>query len=184
MTLPCLGRLSAGLLLALLIPTLADAQTFATPPAHTFEGMASFLQPGDRVTVIDKTGTKVTGKVVVLSASSVTLVVEGQAREFGADTVRQVDRWHRQTLKGFAIGFAVGAGLGLIAAATDDSPASSGSGGSAGGAMIGFGLMGGLWGSLIGAGIQGHTTVFSAPAGLPSVIVTPHGGGAVFSFRF
>ena len=178
------GRLSAGLALALLIPTLAAAQTFATPPAQTFDGMASFLQPGDQVTVIEKTGTKVTGKVVMLSASSVTLAVEGQAREFAADTVRQVDRWHHYALRGFAIGFAIGAGLGLIAAATDDSPASAGTGGNAGGAMIGLGIVGGLCGSVIGGATQGRTTVFSAPAGLPILVFTPRGGGAVFSFRF
>ena len=182
MSLPRLGRLSAGLLLALLIPTLGAAQTFATPPAQTFEGMASFLKPGDRVTVIEKTGTKVTGKIVILSPSSVTLVVDGQPREFGADTVRQVDRWHHSALKGFAIGMAVGAGLGVIAAATDDSSSNSGS--DAGGALIGLASMGGLYGSLIGACIPGRTTVFSAPAGLPSVVFTPHGGGVVFSFRF
>ena len=182
MTLRRFGRLSAGLLLALLIPTFAAAQTFATPPAQTFDGMASFVGPGDRVTVIEKTGTKVTGKIVILSASSMTLVVEGQPREFVADTVRQVDRWHHQALKGLGIGLAVGAGLGLIAAATSDN--SSNSEGDAGGAMIGLAIMGGLYGSLIGAFIPGRTTVFSAPAGLPSVVLTPHGAGAVFSFRF
>jgi hypothetical protein len=182
MTLQRFDRVSAGLVLALLIPTLASAQTFATPPAQTFESMASFLKPGDRVTVIEKTGTKVTGKIVIVSASSVTLAVEGQRRDFAADTVRQVDRLHRQALKGLWIGFAIGAGLGLIASATDDS--TSGSGGNAGGAMIGLGLTGGLYGSLIGACIPGHTTVFSAPAGLPSVVFTPHGGAAVFSVRF
>ena len=182
MTLRRLGPLSAGLVLGLLIPTLAAAQTFATPPAQTFDGMASFVEPGDRVTVIEKTGTKVTGKIVILSASSMTLVVDGQPREFVADTVRQVDRWHHQALKGLGIGFAVGAGLGVIAAATDDS--SSSSGGDGGGAVIGLGIIGGLYGSLIGAFIPGRTTVFTAPAGLPSLLFTPHGGGFVFSFRF
>lgn len=170
----------------LVVGSAAGAQTTEEPPAQTFLGVAAFVNPGDQVTITDKAGRAVTGKVVIIGPTSMTLALDNQAREFPAKDVASIDRRHRQAVKGLKIGLVAGAALGLIAAAASAaSPSDSTvSGDDAFGALFVGAIVGGLWGSAIGALVPGHTTIYRAPPGIPAIVITPHGGAIAFTFRF
>ena len=170
---------------ALLVPTRATGQTFIPDDqvirVGSIDGLGSAVKTGDRVSVLQTNGVTIFGKVEKVSASGLTLVAEGLRFQLDVATIRQVERWHRQTVRGLWIGALVGAGLGFAI----------GSGGSDSGenyagpvafisAVYGAGV-----GALIGTFDQsGHEVVYTAPASKSGLVVTPHGAGIRVAFRF
>lgn len=93
-----------ALVCALAAPVAAGAQ-----PADSFEQLAGLLERGADVAVTHGGG-RVEGRVLDLSPTSLTLVVEGRLLELDAAAISRVrQRWHDPTrdgaIKGFAIGF-------------------------------------------------------------------------------
>ena len=118
--------------------------------ATTFEQLQLLVRSGDTVSVTDSTGREVTGRIVDLSASAITLAVSrGEHREWATGDVRQIRQRRQDSLaNGAVIGLAVGAGLaGAAVAAWWER------GDSAGGAEAAIAIYAGL-GAGIGTGID------------------------------
>jgi len=149
-----------------------------------FDALQTVIRDGDKVTVLDTSGNAMTGRVVSISASGLTLLVEKRQFQLGADTIRQVARWHKQPGKGLRFGAGIGALFGLVLglAAPTSEEYSSTFNVLAG---TGFGaMMGAIYGTVIGSFVNGTTVVYAVPQGMPIVVPTLHGGEVRFSFRF
>ena len=72
---------------------LADAQT-----AGSFDELQRILNRGDRVRVTDHTGRELTGRLVDLSPSSLSLEVEGARRDLLDADVTLVHQWRPDPL--------------------------------------------------------------------------------------
>src|SRR5262245_60347776 len=90
---------------------VAAAQTVPS----SFKDMQFLVKPGDRVTVVDETGAKITGRISELDASTLSIAAAAGPRRFTEDDVMVVRQRRADPLKnGARIGAAVGAGMGLI----------------------------------------------------------------------
>jgi len=190
-------RIFASLLV--MAPLSAQAQVIAT----SFTELESLLERGDRVEVLDSSGRKTKGTVGELSASALELLVrksdpDGRDRlvphaRLGERDVRQIRLERRDSvLNGTLIGFAPGAGIGVLilffGAGCDCYTIES----RAPIAMLTMLLAGGL-GAGIGAAIDAsmieRTTVYYRPeprAGAVQLqpLVTRTAAGLQISFRF
>jgi hypothetical protein len=120
-------------------------------PARSFEDLRLRIRVGDTVRVADASGRETSGRVAAVSDVAITLTVDGTPREFVADTVRQIDRRRRDSIRnGLLIGAGGGALLGYGLGRSADSPACPQSGSECGqGALIGT-VGGALWGAIGG----------------------------------
>lgn len=90
---------------------LAAAQTVPS----SFNDMQFLVKAGDRVTVIDASGAKITGRISELDASSLSIASRGGPRRFTQDDVVVVRQRRADPLKnGALIGVAFGLGMGLM----------------------------------------------------------------------
>ena len=128
------------------------------------------------MSVIDVPGNAVSGKILSLSPSSLTLEVDGRPREFKEAEISKIMQRRGDSLGNGALwGLAVGAGLATVAvasaAASDELE-----GEDAGWAALAIGVYGGI-GAGIGVGIDALITrrqvIFERPAGTPAVNVVP-----------
>jgi len=181
-------RIGATVLgITLLVPAWATAQTFipgdqAQKTVGSIDALRSAVKRGDHVSVLQSNGVTIFGKVDSISGSDLTLVSEGLRFQLSVDTIRQVERWHRQAVRGLWIGTLVGAGLGAVLGA-----AGSSNGGEDYTGAIAF--VGAIYGAGIGAVIgafdrSGHEIVYAAPASKTSVMILPGGAGVRVAFRF
>jgi hypothetical protein len=98
-------------LLATCSAGLASAQTVPS----SFKDMQFLVKPGDRVTVIDASGAKVTGRISELDSSTLSITSATGPRRFAQDDVVVVRQRRPDPLKnGALIGAAFGAGMGLM----------------------------------------------------------------------
>ena len=99
----CKGLLSALFVLPLM-PVLAWAQE-----PDSFGKVESRVRVGDTVRVIDKNGNKSQGRIGSVSATSLSLIVNGAAQNFSETTVREIKRRRHASLPtGGALGALIG----------------------------------------------------------------------------
>jgi len=112
---PTISRvLSAALFLAI----LADP-SHAQQLAGSFDQLRVLVKAGDTVRVTDNRGQVVRGSIADLSSSSLALTVGGNRRTFLEREIASIHQRRNDSLaNGAKWGFAVGAGLGLLAGIT------------------------------------------------------------------
>ena len=99
------------MLLSMGTASLAGAQTVPS----SFKDMQFLVKPGDRVTVVDAAGAKITGRIAELDTSTLSIASAAGPRRFTQDDVMVVRQRRADPLKnGALIGAAFGAGLGLM----------------------------------------------------------------------
>ena len=109
--------LSRALVVGLLV-TVPAAATEAQELAGSFEQLRVLVKPGDTVRVTDSSGQEARGPIVDLSATSLSLRVGGDRRTFLERDIAAIhQRRHDSLANGAKWGFAVGAGLGVLAGA-------------------------------------------------------------------
>ena len=111
---PSISRaLLIGLLLTLPVPSVGAQEL-----AGSFDQLRVLVKAGDTVRVTDKAGDEVRGRLTDLSSSSLTLHVDGARRTFLEGEIAAIrQRRHDSLANGAKWGFAVGAGLGVLAGA-------------------------------------------------------------------
>lgn len=103
--------LFVGLLLTLPVPGV-EAQELA----GSFDQLRVLVKAGDTVRVTDRTGDEVRGRLTDVSSSSLMLRVNGARRTFLEGDVAAIHQRRPDSLaNGAKWGFAVGAGLGVLA---------------------------------------------------------------------
>lgn len=136
----------------LALPCLLQAQE----PARLLEELKARAKIGENLLVTDDSGREVKGRLLDLSADTLTLGPGGVPRMFAEHNIRLVRRPDTIWL-GFGIGAAIGAGLAIWDYSIDPSEPAN--------AMFSVILIGG--GAAIGAGIDAMTggpkTLFAAP---------------------
>jgi hypothetical protein len=90
---------------------LAQAAVDAQAPVASLSTLSPRIRPGDRLSVRVRSGEEIVGTFSRASASSLTMVVDGQSREIPADAVQQVvlQRGRNRLMLGLLIGAPVGA---------------------------------------------------------------------------
>jgi len=105
----------ACLALLLILPVTTCAQELA----GSFDQLRVLVKAGDTIRVTDRTGREVRGSVIDVSASSLALATGGSRRTFLESDVTSIRQRRPDSLSnGAKWGFAVGAGLGLLAGIT------------------------------------------------------------------
>ncbi len=135
-------RICGALFLLALTPRLILAQQ----PAGRFGELQSILRIGDAVRVTDSRGETVHGRVAGVSATSISVTVDGRQRDLPEATIREVGR-RRPDLwwNGVLIGTAIGAGVGAVTKERNCGSTDCGEGG-----LVDPGLY--VFGAVIGAG--------------------------------
>jgi hypothetical protein len=102
--------------LVLSVLTLCSASVAAAQSVpSSFKDMQFLVAPGDRVTVVDAAGAKITGRISELDASTLVIASRSGPHRFAQDEVVLVRQRRADPLRnGAAIGAAIGAGLGLM----------------------------------------------------------------------
>ena len=144
----------------------------STPPVGSLGALSSQVKPTNRIYVRKVGGEEISGRFLSASEVSLTLEIEGQAREIPASEVRQVTkRGGNRVLKGMAFGFLAGAAVGAsaLAASGSDSEYSVWDRMLIGTAL--GGTTGLAWGGIIGAFLHERPVVYLAP--VPTLRLTP-----------
>lgn len=89
--------------LAIAVLTLTVATTAEGQEVARFDQLGSLLGPGDSVSVTDTSGGELAGRITSLSASSLSLVINGREREMSEDDVAAIRQRHRDSLKNGAL---------------------------------------------------------------------------------
>jgi hypothetical protein len=166
------------------------AQT-ATP---TFDDLRVEGHRGEIVYVTDQGGTKVKGRVVTISATSIDLLVNDGSRQWPALDVAQITQRHGHAARGAEVGLAVGVGLAALLVLTDPycqngAHANDDWCGPRAVLFLGtfFGGIGGGAGAAIGAAIRTERVLYAAPthsAHVFSLRVAPGGIGMRAQLQF
>ena len=105
-------RLTVACLALLLGASTARAQGVV---ADSFDQLRLAARLGDTMTVTDASGSTVTGKLAALSSSELTLLVGSSRRDLSERDVSSIKRHaHASLARGAQLGFAIGAGFGLV----------------------------------------------------------------------
>ncbi len=160
-----------GLCLAVM-PSMAQAQGIA----KNLDELRLIVRAGESVSVTDVPGAAVSGKILSLSPSALTLEVDGRPREFKEGEIARIMQRRGDSLGNGALwGLAVGAGIATVAVATavasEDFEEED-----AGWAALAIAVYGGI-GAGIGVGIDALITrqqvIFERPAGATVVDLVP-----------
>lgn len=186
---PLASLVAAAAVGMLLQPARTVAQSFLTQDdshqtrAVSADALRRAINPGDRVSVLRTDGVAILGNVEQVSASGVTVVAQGLRFQLAPDSIRQIERWHRQTVRGLWVGTLIGAGLGFVIGVT--ASGQTGDAEKAGGA---FALIGAVYGAGIGAIAgafnQGREVVYTAPPSTFAIVIAPHGARIHVKLRF
>jgi hypothetical protein len=168
----------------LFIPNRATAQTFV--PADQQPGsvkpidmISKVVKPGDTVSVVQTDGTKIFGKVEIVSPAGLTLLAEGLRLQVALDAIGQIDKHHRHPVRGLWIGTLIGAGVGLALGSGNTGSEDYSGPLAVFGAIFGAGI-----GTIVGTVDQGGSTVYVAPPTKPGIVITPRGAAIHLGFRF
>jgi hypothetical protein len=161
----------AGVLVAAgAVPSMAQV---ATP---TFDDLRAEAHRGEIVYITDQGGTKVKGRVVRISATSIDLLVNGGSRGWPASDVARITQRRGHGVLGAEVGLTVGVGLAALLVITDGECANYGSPNCASEDMAALLLIGGFLGGIgggagaaIGAAIRTERVLYAAPS--PSAYV-------------
>ena len=102
------------LVLAVFVGLLPNS-SYAQSVVNSFEELSSVVTSGEELTVTDSTGTRVSGKVETISASSIGMLTNGVRREFAATDIQSIRRRSDPLLNGVLWGFGAGAAGGWVA---------------------------------------------------------------------
>jgi hypothetical protein len=109
------SRVAAVALILALLTTTGEAQELAA----SFDELRLLVKSGDVVRVTDGTGQEVLGTITQVSPSSLWILVNSKQREFLDRDITAVRRRRPDSMvNGAILGFAVGAGLGVLAGRT------------------------------------------------------------------
>jgi hypothetical protein len=141
----------------------------ATP---TFDDLRAEGHRGEIVFVTDQGGTKVKGRVVRISATSIDLLVNDGSRKWAASDVAWITQRRGHAGRGALTGLAVGAVSGVLLALQDGNCANYGNyegcGREDAGAALGlaafFGGIGAGIGAAIGVAIRPERVLYAAPS--------------------
>jgi hypothetical protein len=173
--------LAGGLVAAGAVPSRAQV---ATP---TFDDLRAEGHRGEIVYVTDQAGTKVKGRVVRISATSINLLVNDGSREWAASDVARITRRRGHAALGAGAGLAAGFGLGALLVLTG---CDNGSFCDAGWVLRVGAFLGGIGagaGAAIGAANRTERVLYAAPspsAHVFSLRVAPGGIGMRAQLRF
>ena len=156
----------AGVLVAAgAVPSMAQ---MVTP---TFDDLRAEGHRGEIVYVTDQGGTKVKGRVVRISATSIDLLVNDGSREWAASDVAWITQRRGHAGRGALIGLAFGAGYGVLLVLTDGECRNYGYEGcgrqDAEDALFLAAFFGGIGagaGAAIGAAIRPERVLYAAPS--------------------
>jgi hypothetical protein len=141
--------------------------------ATAFDDLRAEGHRGEIVCVTDQDGTKVQGRIIEISPTTIALLVKGDSRQWPATDVSWVTQRHRHAGRGALLGLAFGALYGALVAVTD--PPKSGVKVEDVLFVAAFwGGIGGGAGAAIGAAIRTERVLYAAPSS------STH----VFSLRF
>ena len=147
------------------VPSLAQLAT------RTFDDFRAEGHRGEIVYVTDQEGTKVKGRVVRISASSIDLLVNDGSREWPVSDVARITQRRGHAGRGALVGLAFGAGFGAFLAFTDGNCQHYGYEGcgrdDAEAALFLAALFGGIGGgagAAIGAAIRPERVLYAAPS--------------------
>jgi hypothetical protein len=108
------SRLAALVAMAITVPVCAQAQELA----GSFDQLRVLIKEGERIRVTVATGTDVSGTVVDLGPSILSLQVDGARRNFTESDVTTIRARRSDSLvNGAAWGFGIGAALGALGGA-------------------------------------------------------------------
>lgn len=185
------SRIDKNRALSLLLCGLALATgggCAARQPARSFPDLQQRVKPGQTVFVTDETGSETKGKLLGISATDLTLDVNGVRRPMNSGSIRHVDRYGDSLWNGALIGVAIAIPAMLISdpryqACTND-PQKLCADAQAGQRALAIGMMGAL-GAGIDALIRSRHQVYVA-AGQPSsavrrVTISPRFGPSALS---
>jgi hypothetical protein len=148
---------------------LMSGIAWAQDSVSSFENLPGRVQSGDTLSVTDATGTRIQGRLVNVSATSLELSYRGARRAFTIADIREIrrrepdGRWN-----GALIGLAAGSGAGLLSI-----PVTCGTNDKECGAIVGllFVPIGAAIGTVTGAMIDGRmaksTLLYRGPASTP-----------------
>jgi hypothetical protein len=157
--------LKIALLTALLAGSGATSAT-AQVVTPTFEDLRAGAYRGEIVSLTDRTGTTVKGRVVRISTASIELLVNDGSREWQTPDVAYITQRHRHAGKGALIGLAIGAAVGIGTVFSDSSCQERCAGEDAGFMLILGGLLGGVGGGIgaaVGAATTSERVLYAAP---------------------
>lgn len=150
---------SAFLAILVLMPADGFTQALAT----NFRELRLKAGPGDTLYITDASGREFSSKVIDLTDTSLAVRIAGEPRDLTeADVTRIRQRLPDRLWPSALIGFGVGAGLGALAAAADETCSYEG-GGACAGPALGFGGIGAGIGIGIDALIKGRKVIYEAP---------------------
>ena len=158
--------------------------------ASTFDQLGVLVKPGDKISVVDVTGSEAEGRIGKLSRDTLTLVTNAGPRQFSElDVARIRQRRDDSLLNGAIIGAVAGTAYVLTALAL---LGDSDGGDMIVGAAVAAGVMFAGLGAAAGVGIDALITrrqvIYQKPAGENKVSVAPlfgHGRrGAAITVRF
>jgi hypothetical protein len=157
--------------------------------ARSFEQLQVFVGPGDTIALREASGEEFSARIADLSATELVVMVDGRRRAYHADDVIRIRQRRGDSLaNGTWLGFGIGAGLGLVAVAADD----SGFIDNAGWAVVVAAIYGGI-GAGIGVGVDAlirrRQVIYDhQPGTTPAVAIVPFLGvksaGAMVTLRF
>lgn len=182
-------NLPRTLALIAIMSTAAAAVAHAQPrsPARSLDELTGRLKIGAKITVTDENGQEINGKITVLSASGLALLVDGSERQFKEDQVALVQQRRRDPeWNGALIGAAILGGLSSLPLLADVECDPS-----CGAVVAIYAAIGAGIGLTIDAAVREKRTIFLRPTGgstsralSVSPVVTRGGGGVAVGIRF
>lgn len=168
------------LLIVVLMPAVGFAQVLAT----NFRELRLKTGPGATLYITDQSGRESSTKVIALSETLLTVRIGAEQRDLTEAEVTRVRQRQPDPLwTGALIGFGVGAGLGALVAAFDETCSYEG-GWACAGPAVGFGAMGSGIGVGIDALIKGRKIIYEAPGiKVHRVALTPIVSGTLRGVR-
>jgi len=157
-------------------PGAGEQATVDSPaPIASLSALSPRVKPGDTLSVRVTSGEALVGTFSRASASSLTVVVDGQSREIPANAVQQVvlRRGRNRLRLGLLIGAPIGALVGQSGGCyrVDSSPYQSRTGPSCGASVLGGAAIGAGIGALIGSRIWRPALVYPTPLAAPAAPV-------------
>jgi len=180
-----LRLLQVAPIIASLFLLVTSSYAAAQTPATSFADLR--LTSGTRVTVLERTGREITGRVTALSSDTLSLVVDNKPQQMKEADVQRISRQRDSVTNGALWGLGVGGALAAAALTTCDPNCNGGAGR---GGAVAFFVAGGVgFGILVDWLIPGRTTVYEAPGGRTSStaiapMLTRRGGGLMIGVSF
>ena len=111
--LPLRLAMVAAVAVIIVMPSQSAAQEPPETPPAAFQDLPLLVNLGDRIAVTDDTGRELRGRIIDLSPSTLSLLVDGIRRDLGEADVSVIRQRQRDSLKNGALyGFVPGAVIG------------------------------------------------------------------------